>query len=61
MLEKFGIEENDFEDDPKVKESLLKETQLHISKNRLLSKTMLKMKSALLEQDHLQLKHELKE
>jgi len=26
MLEKFGIEENDFEDDPKVKESLLKET-----------------------------------
>jgi hypothetical protein len=30
MLEKFGIEENDFEDDPKVKESLLKETYLHI-------------------------------
>ncbi len=57
MLEKFGIEDTDFEDCKKEKEPLLKETLVHVSKSSLLSKTILKMKSALLEQDHLQLKY----
>lgn len=57
ILEKFGIEDTDFLDCEKEKDPLLKETLVHISKSSLLSKTMLKMKSALLDQDHLQLKY----
>jgi len=45
----------------KDKDPLLKETLNHISKNSLLSKTMLKMKSVLIEHDTLQMQQKLKE
>lgn len=61
MIEKFGIDHTDFVDSQKEKEPLLRETLLHVSKSSLLSKTILKMKSALLEHDDMQLKHQLKE
>lgn len=61
MIEKFGLDEGDFVFGQKEKEPLLKETLEHVSKNSLLSRAILKMKSALLEQDDMQLKQQLKE
>lgn len=61
MLEQYGIDQSEFDDMSKDKDPLLKETLNHISKNSLLSKTMLKMKSVLIEHDTLQMQQKLKE